>query len=121
MIRGRPQPIYVYVLFRPWNGEPCYVGKGCNERAHVHNKKGADHPNAHLAAIYRRSVGPLPVVVLRSGLSESEAFSTEVALIAAIGRAPRGPLTNLTDGGEGPCGAVQSQACCEKKGAALRG
>ena len=45
----------------------------------------------------------IPKLRVRENLTEDEAFETEIALILAIGRADRGsgPLTNMTDGGEG--------------------
>jgi len=95
----------VYVWFRPWDASPCYVGKG---RGNRYRKLSRTH-NAHLAAIIKKAGGSLPIVVIRCGLTESEAFETEIALIKAIGRkANGGPLANLTDGGEGTSGAVMS-------------
>lgn len=100
---------YVYVWFRPWNGTPCYVGKGREARYkvihHVHQR------NPHLSRIIAKANGALPIVIVRSGLTEAEAFETEKALIAAIGRKNlgKGPLANLTDGGEGNAGAILSE------------
>lgn len=51
----------------------------------------------------------LPVVKVREGLTESDAFQTEIAFISAIGRGKNGPLVNLTDGGDGPTGAKHSK------------
>lgn len=94
---------YVYILFREWNGEPCYVGKGHGKRYEVHRRQGARHRNKHLANILKRTLGELPIVIVRDNLNEAEAFETEIALIAAIGRADLklGPLANHTNGGEG--------------------
>lgn len=92
---------YVYVIFRP-NGIPCYVGKGRGDRMQAHKRRKG---NLHLAAIYAMNGGALPAVKVRCDLSESEAFETECALIAALGREPHGGvLVNLTDGGEGTAG-----------------
>lgn len=93
---------YVYLIFRA-NGEPCYVGKGQRDRIKYHFQPAvlSSHKNKHLAAIIKKASGELPVIKLRAGLSESKAHEIEVAFIKAIGRAPHGPLVNLTEGGEG--------------------
>ena len=94
---------YVYVIFR-MNGAPCYVGKGSGRRTEY---TCARTPNLHLKRIYQAANGKLPIVRVREGITEREAFDTERALIAAIGRkAHGGPLVNLTDGGEGVSGLV---------------
>ncbi len=97
---------YVYAIFRP-NGVPCYIGKGHGDRAAHHEK--TTH-NRRLARIFARAGGSLPVVVIRDGLTECEAFAAEIALITALGRAnlKTGPLVNLTDGGDGQTGWVPS-------------
>lgn len=99
---------YVYILSRPWNGIPCYVGKGCGDRVFAHEKMGPKHYNKHLASIFKRAGGPLPHKMAGEDLTEAEAFELEAALIALIGRADlkKGPLCNKTDGGEGAAGAV---------------
>lgn len=92
---------YVYVIFRT-DGRPCYVGKGRGPRWRRTARSGR---NPHLAAIWKAADGALPVVKVREGLTEDEAFETEIALIAAMGREVNGgPLVNLTDGGEGSSG-----------------
>lgn len=99
---------YVYVLFRPWDGTPCYVGKGKGYRWTYHAKIGEKHPNQHLSRIFKKAVAldlDVPKIRVREHLSEIEAFETEVALIKAIGRSKyHGPLANMTDGGEGTAG-----------------
>lgn len=108
---------YVYVIFRPC-GTPCYVGKGTGNRYRVHFRKSS---NPHLARIIAK-YGELPVVIARSGMTESEAFETEVALISAIGRAPHsGPLVNLTIGGEGGSGSKRTPESLARMSAAQRG
>jgi uncharacterized protein YaiI (UPF0178 family) len=89
---------YVYILFR-LDGRPCYVGKGKGNRWQDHDRYAS---NIHLRRIIAKSGGPLPGVIVRDGLTEDEAYATEIAFIAAIGReANGGPLVNMTDGGEG--------------------
>lgn len=101
---------YVYVHFRPWNGVPCYVGKGTKHRWLEHERLGESHYNKHFAAILRKAGGSLPKVKVRENLSEAEALETEIALIAAIGRGKKGPLVNWTDGGDGTSGYKHSEA-----------
>ena len=94
-----PKNFYVYIWFRP-DGIPCYVGKGQGNRwlrTRPHNR--------HLKNIIvkaKREGKDIPKIKVRVGLTEAEAFDTEVAFIAAIGRCKNGgPLVNFTDGGEG--------------------
>lgn len=96
---------YIYVLFRPWNGEPFYVGKGQGGRAYRLRYRS----NPHFRAIVDKAGGAVPTVIVRSDLTEVEAFQIECALIGAIGRQVHGgPLVNLTDGGEGAAGSKRS-------------
>ena len=103
---------YVYCLFRPWNSEPCYIGKGRGKRVRAHDQQNQQHGNSHLARIYKRaSTKTIPSVVLQEYLSEAKAFEYEMALIKAIGRTKHGgPLVNMTDGGEGSSGIIWSKA-----------
>lgn len=87
---------YVYVFFRPWDGSPCYVGKGQGKRWRYFR----DRKNPELRQIISKAGGELPSVKIREGLTSDEALSIEMAFIAAIGRAPTGPLVNLTAGGQ---------------------
>lgn len=94
---------YIYVIFRP-NGVPCYVGKGSGSRVDYH-ERNKHHYNKHLRGIIAAAPNGLPKVIVRSKMTEDEAFAAEVAWISAIGReAHGGPLVNLTDGGEGSSG-----------------
>lgn len=115
--QGDNNRYYVYVIFR-WNGIPCYIGKGQGDRWNVHSVRSC---NNHLKSIVAQSHSTLPVLKLREELTESEAFETEIALIAAIGRGKRGPLVNQTDGGEGSSGYKHAAASIEKFSASLRG
>jgi len=93
---------YVYVLFRPWDGSPFYIGKGKDRRWAKH----AQRKTGHIASVFKKAARlglEVPIVKIRDDLSEAEAFEIEVALIRAIGRKDLGlgPLANQTDGGEG--------------------
>src|ERR1035437_8032610 len=108
------QAFYVYIYFRPDTGTPCYVGKGRGKRWLK------SRSNAHLCNLIAK-FGTAPCVKIRSGLSEAEAFATEIALIKAIGRGQHGPLFNLTDGGDGASGAKRTDETRAKMSAALKG
>lgn len=104
---------YVYVLFRPWDGSPFYVGKGRGNRWMEHAAGRKNTRNRRLLRIFNKAKKldlDVPRVKVRDGLTEPEAFAIESALIAAIGRRDRvgGPLANLTDGGEGASGNILS-------------
>lgn len=103
-----PGKFFVYAAFRPWNGQPCYIGKGGRyDRISAHIRNGEKHRNRHFANIFMKArVGGREVIFvkIREGLSESDALSIEVALIKALGRQPHGPLVNRTDGGDGNSG-----------------
>jgi hypothetical protein len=94
---------YVYVLFRE-NGVPFYVGKGQKSRWLDHEAGARRGERGHRFSIIRKMQArgaEVPKVKLHEGLTEIVAHEYEVALITAIGRHPRGPLVNLTNGGEG--------------------
>jgi hypothetical protein len=100
---------YVYVIFRPDDGTPCYVGKGRGDR--YRRKRRNNH---RLQRLFEKYAGDLPVIIVRSALPEKVAFEIERAFIAAIGRGRRGPLVNMTDGGEGPSGMRHTEASRKK-------
>lgn len=110
-MRRDSSDFYVYVADHPVTGEPVYVGKGRGKRKDQHNAAALSgkHSNPHLANIIRKH-GPLDFVVVRSGLSEVEAFETEVALIAHFGRTNNktGSLSNKTNGGDGATGIIMT-------------
>jgi hypothetical protein len=108
---------YNYVYFT-LDGIPRWVGKGKNKRYKAHERNSH---NLILANLMRKAGGDLPVVVIREGLTEAEAFETEVALIAAIGRADLGlgPLVNHDNGGRGA--TYLSPEVREARAAKLRG
>jgi hypothetical protein len=105
---------YTYVYFDPRNMEPFYVGKGFGRRDRTHIKEaikwdGATYsPSINSFKLKRikdiLSSGREPVIVhIIDGVSNDEAIAEEQRLIQLYGRADLGlgPLTNLTDGGEG--------------------
>src|ERR1700687_704740 len=98
---------YTYVLF-DWLGIPRYVGKGKKGRIDSH-EKATDSTNWLKNEFIERTwivLGEIPKIKIREQLSESEAFDLESKLIKIIGRIDQnnGPLTNMSDGGEGSSG-----------------
>jgi hypothetical protein len=97
---------YVYVLFRE-NGVPFYVGKGTDNRWVRHEGSARRGDRGRVYDVIRRMLAlgiEVPKVKVHDGLTETVAHEYEIALIAAIGRGRRGPLVNMTDGGEGTSG-----------------
>lgn len=109
---------YVYVIFRP-DGTPCYVGKGHGRRADHHRRFTK---NRHLRNLFAK-YGDLPIARVREHLTDAEACSTEIALIAAIGRRDlgTGPLINLTIGGDGAAGHIKTLETRAKLSASRKG
>lgn len=115
---GRDKPYYVYLYRDPRKGkrmQPIYVGKGKSAskklRADVHWDWATENP--FLAKVLRkiRSAGLKPVIEIVAWCDDQDdAFSLEAMFIARFGRRDlgTGPLTNLTDGGEGGRGQVCS-------------
>ena len=97
---------YVYAYIRQRNspignaGTPYYIGKGKDDRAwKTHGKT------------------PVPkdisrIIIIGQNLTEEEAFTLEVKMIASYGRVDNntGILRNMTDGGDGSSGAIRTDA-----------
>lgn len=107
---------YVYILFRPWDMTPCYVGKGKGRRLRTHQIQGINHPNKRLGNIFRRAGSELPSEIVFETNDENEAFAKEIELIALYGRSDLklGRLCNCTDGGDGSSGIVVSEETRKK-------
>jgi hypothetical protein len=88
---------YVYKYLREDNS-PYYIGKGKDDRAWTRSK----HERIRLPKDKSR------IVIVEENLSEEQAFQLEIELIKHYGRKDLGTgvLQNLTNGGEGPSGAV---------------
>lgn len=105
---------YVYAWFREDTGEAFYIGKGRRDRDSARKTNPIVQKivaklaaNGHAYSVRR----------LFENLTEAQAFETERAEIAARGRIDLGTgcLANLTDGGEGASGNVQSAESRAKK------
>jgi group I intron endonuclease len=114
---------YVYILCDPrkpgkyvygeilLSYQPFYVGKGKGRRAWRHSCYIGKHHNPHKDRIIQKllDIGKSPtVVIIKDTLSEERAFTLEKKIICLIGRfnLGEGPLTNVTEGGEGISGYV---------------
>jgi len=89
---------YTYAYLRD-DGTPYYIGKGKGNRAYKHYNHRFSPPENDR------------IKILKENLSESEAFAEEMRLIAEYGRKDLGTgiLRNMTDGGEGATGRVNSE------------
>jgi len=114
---------YVYVYLDPrkpgkfkygeyeFEYEPFYVGKGKGFRKMCHLMKyeleqGKNKLKINkIKKIILESYTPI-IIEYKNELIEKEAFELETKMIKTIGRIDlgTGPLTNMTDGGEGPTG-----------------
>jgi hypothetical protein len=115
---------YVYALLRGDTGAPFYVGKGFGFRWEQHEMPSSTRRRGHKTAIIQslRARGFCVIKVkIHEGLTEAIAYEYEIALIKAIGRHPNGPLTNMTEGGEGVRGVTQTPEHVEKRMAKVRG
>lgn len=104
---------YVYMMFRPDTGMPCYVGKGKGDRYRIMTRR-----NAYLQRLIDRFGGSLFSLKFAEGLTEDEAHEFEISLIAEFGRGRSGILANLTDGGRGLLGVSHSAIARRKMSAA---
>lgn len=129
-----PNRFYVYALLDtryPGNytyGEfffkfkPFYVGKGQLHRwkRHFNESEIAKDKNTFKVKIIRKvqlETGRNPeVIFLKRELTDSDALILEKLAISTIGRRDKnlGPLSNLTDGGDGLSGNKRSEECKEK-------
>lgn len=87
---------YTYAYLRK-NGTPYYIGKGCKGRCFAKRRRIPVPPKNR-------------ILILKSNLTEEEAWDHEKYMIFVFGRKDLGTgiLLNCTDGGEGSAGAVRS-------------
>jgi hypothetical protein len=114
---------YTYIYYDPSrDNEPIYVGKGTKERAWKHFYRKNMHPfTQRLQFMKKNSIKP--IIGIYAGLDEELAHLIEEELIAKFGRKDlgKGPLLNLTDGGEGNNGKIISDEVREKMSKKLSG
>jgi len=102
---------YTYAYLRE-NGIPYYIGKGKGNRAYGRHRKNIKVPK-------NKSL----ILILKKDLTEVEAFKHEVYMIAVFGRKDLGTgvLVNMSDGGEGPSGAIRSPETRRRMSNSMRG
>lgn len=110
---------YKYGEFQ-FDYEPFYIGKGSNNRLYDHLKEAKNNSgdnqdkiniiNEILNAGFTIKDLRNHIIKYKTDMIETDAWDLEILMIATIGRADdkKGPLTNHSDGGEGPVGRIQS-------------
>ena len=103
---------YCYLYIDPSrNNEPIYVGKGSGGRAYHHLKLKRVNPFINRLKSMKK-IGVEPIIkFLCKDVDEEFAFFCEQEAINWYGRKDlgKGPLLNLTDGGEGSSGVKWSE------------
>lgn len=111
---------YIYLHCKP-NGEPFYVGKGCNGRGH--SKRSHDlkrSRNAHHRAVVEKYGAENIGIYVFLCESEEAALADEIAAIRQL-RSEGFHLANATDGGEGSSGLRPSASTRAKMSAKRKG
>lgn len=106
---------YVYIYTDPQRGEPIYVGKGYAGRWEHHLSRRDRHPLVQRLQAMKRE-GVTPTINIVPCACDADALTLEVQTIARLGRKDlgKGPLLNLTDGGDGASGWVMPEATKHK-------
>jgi hypothetical protein len=109
-----PIKFFVYGLVYPpghyWAGELAYIGKG-NKNRLKYRKKHINYDGNILLVRMKNKYGDPSLVILGEFDNEQDAFAFEIEKIAELGTINdyTGKLCNMTKGGEGPSGLIQSQ------------
>ena len=114
---------YVY-MYLDTDNVPFYVGKGKNDRYQIRPHLYSTYPNRFLVYKIRKvGVANIKIHFLHKNLTEEEAFYWESYWIKYIGRRDKkeGTLCNLTNGGEGNSGRIQSNETRQKISNAAKG
>ena len=107
--------------------EPFYIGKGSGDRYLFHLKENKynynKYKNNKIQKILSEGYNLEQYILIIPCNSEQESLNLEIKLIGDIGRhdLKEGPLTNLTDGGEGVSGIVVSKETRKKMSKAHTG
>lgn len=112
-----PPGHYVYAYLRE-NGTPYYIGKGKDNRAWINHRTLRNGSWTGIQTPPDRRI-----VIMEANLLEIGSLALERRYIAWYGRLDTtlsGLLRNLTDGGDGICGAIQSGDTIEKRRASRK-
>jgi len=110
LLDPRKPGVYQYRESPIFDYEPFYIGKGKGNRCNEHfgqlreAKKELTYKAQKIRSIFKKS-GKYPIIIkLYEKLNVDVSYEVEKFLIKQIGRKDlnKGPLTNLTDGGDGP-------------------
>jgi hypothetical protein len=111
----KPGPFKYSGLEMTFDFRPFYVGKGKDERCYRHIGEARDYHDKNIykcntiRKIIREGYDMKKYILFYDrDISEAKSIKQEISLIALIGR-HEGPLTNMTDGGEGTSGHKQSK------------
>lgn len=106
---------YTYIYYDTLREEPIYIGKGKDNRAWQHLKSTKACEFIHRIKKMIKANNP-PKISIYAGLDNELACLVEMELIHQYGRKDlgKGPLLNLTNGGEGTPGRILSIATREK-------
>ena len=107
---------YIYFHINPLKNEVFYVGKGEGKR--IYQKQNRNKYWINTSNKYGYIVD-----IIESDLTEEQAFEREVFYIKKIGRRDLGlgTLVNMTDGGDGGVGRIQSIEERNKRSSSLKG
>ena len=116
---------YVYIYWHPLTKEPFYVGYGHHTRRFDHLKEASKCLMPHrgelklniIRKLLRQNLAPI-ISIVGSNLAKSDAANMEIFLIETIGRRDlgTGPLSNLTNGGDGTRGwSDKAKEVCRKR------
>lgn len=113
---------YQYGRYR-FKYRPLYCGMGYGNRSHTHAKQAVKptaaktQKNIRIRNILKETGKPPAIRYMKEGLLQQEAFDLECKLVQLIGRhnLRTGPLTNLSDGGEGQKNIVHTPEYRERR------
>lgn len=113
---------YVYKYYDTIRNEYIYIGKGTGFRKKHHLRRSDKHPLTQRIS-WIRDNNKEPIIETTYVENEDIALSEEIRLIAEIGRKDlgKGPLLNLTDGGDGKSGRKHSEETRRKISESLKG
>lgn len=94
---------YVYALIDPRYNKVFYIGKGKGDRVFSHEKESDKSPESQIEKLRKieeieRMGLNVKRIILHYGLTESQAFAAEAALINFLNFAPETKLSNLVAG-----------------------